>query len=78
MGDRVYFAGDLTRQGTYAEYTAIDERLVALAPKSFSDTQAACIPLVALTAWEAFEERLGIAVGGDNKTVLIIGGKQTF
>lgn len=28
-----YFAGDATRNGTYAEYVAIDERIAAHAPK---------------------------------------------
>src|SRR5690625_5045020 len=38
--------------GTYAEYVAVDEELVALKPKSISFEEAAAVPLAGLTAWQ--------------------------
>ena len=59
IGDEVYFChgglGD--RQGNYAEYTTVDEQLVAHKPKSISFVEAAAAPLVLITAWEALYER---------------------
>ena len=74
VGDRVYYAGDLTRQGTNAEFHAVDERIVAKAPQSLSDVEAAVLPLVSLTAWEAFFDRLNIYPGAEGQSLLIIGG----
>lgn len=59
-GDKVYYSGDLTRQGSNAEYQLIDERLVALKPSSLSDAEAAALPLTTITAWELLFEHLGI------------------
>lgn len=53
-GDRVWYAGDLTREGSNAEYQAVDERIISLVPKSLSNEEAAALPLTALTAWECF------------------------
>jgi len=74
VGDRVYYAGDLTRQGTNAEFHAVDERIVAQAPATLSDVEAAVLPLVSLTAWEAFFDRLNIDPTTEGKSLLIIGG----
>ena len=60
VGDEVYFAGALNRQGANAEYTAVDHRLVALKPNSVDHITASSMPLCALTAWEGFEDKLGI------------------
>jgi NADPH2:quinone reductase len=59
-GDAVYYSGDLTRAGCNAEYQAVDSRLVARKPPSWSFADAAAIPLVGLTAWELLFERMGI------------------
>jgi len=59
-GDMVYYAGDLTRQGSNAEYQLVDERLVGHKPKSLSDAEAAALPLTAITAWEMLFEHLKI------------------
>jgi zinc-binding alcohol dehydrogenase family protein len=59
-GDKVYYAGDLNRQGSNAEYQLVDERLVGLKPKSLTDADAAALPLTAITAWELLFEHLGI------------------
>ena len=47
-GDRVYYAGDVTRQGTNSEYHAVDERIVGHMPKSLDFAQAAALPLTAI------------------------------
>ncbi len=59
-GDIVYYAGDLNRQGSNAEYQLVDERIVGSKPKSLSDSEAAALPLTTITAWEMLFEHLGI------------------
>lgn len=56
VGDAVYARPDKSRIGTFAEFIAIDEKDVALKPKNLSMEQAASIPLVGLTAWQALIE----------------------
>lgn len=65
VGDEVYFcqAGFNGRQGTYAEYAVVDEALVAHKPKSLDFVQAAAVPLVLLTAWEALYDRVSLKAG---------------
>lgn len=75
IGDEVYYAGDITKQGSNAEYQIIDERIVGKKPKSLSIEEAAAIPLTALTAWETLFDRIRISPEKDKgKTILIIGG----
>ena len=52
MGDEVYYAGELERPGSNAEYQAVDERLVGRKPKSIGFAEAAALPLTSITAWE--------------------------
>lgn len=56
VGDAVYARPDKSRIGTFAEFIAVDEKDVALKPKNLSMEQAASIPLVGLTAWQALIE----------------------
>ena len=58
VGDRVFYAGDLTRQGSNAELQLVDERIVGLAPTSLSNAEAAALPLTSITAWELLFDRL--------------------
>jgi zinc-binding alcohol dehydrogenase family protein len=75
VGDEVYYAGDLTKQGSNAEYQIIDERIVGHKPKSLTVEQAAAMPLTGLTAWEILFDRIRIDPEKDKgKTILIIGG----
>ena len=65
-GDEVYFcAGGLGRQdtGNYAEYTVVDETLVATKPASVSFAEAAAAPLVLITAWESLYDRSRLETG---------------
>ncbi len=57
-GDRVWYAGDLTRQGSHAEYQAVDARLVGRMPDTLDFAEAAALPLTAITAWELLFDRL--------------------
>ncbi|MEM8736580.1 MAG: zinc-binding alcohol dehydrogenase family protein, partial [Planctomycetota bacterium] len=75
-GDEVFYAGDITRQGTNSEYHLVDERIVGRKPKTLSFAEAAALPLTSITAYEAFFDRLGIDIDGVNssRSLLIIGG----
>lgn len=59
VGDQVWYAGDLTRSGSNAEFQLVDERIVGKKPSSLSNEQAAAMPLTAITAWELLFDRLG-------------------
>lgn len=56
VGDEVYTRVADFHIGTFAEYIAVHEIDLALKPKNISMEEAASIPLVALTAWQAFEK----------------------
>ncbi|CAN5277240.1 zinc-binding alcohol dehydrogenase family protein [soil metagenome] len=75
VGDAVYYAGDITRPGSNAEFQLVDERIVGVKPKSLSFAEAAALPLTTITAYEAFFDRLGIDRDGADKgqSLLIIG-----
>lgn len=74
-GDEVYYAGDITRPGSNAEFQLVDERIVGNKPKSLSFAQAAALPLTTITAYESFFDRLGIDRDGADRgqSILIIG-----
>ncbi|WP_031373142.1 zinc-binding alcohol dehydrogenase family protein [Lysobacter antibioticus] len=76
VGDRVYYAGDITRPGTNSELHLVDERIVGAAPKSLSAAEAAALPLTAITAWELLFQRMPYDSehGGRGKTLLVIAG----
>ncbi len=52
-GDAVYSRPDIARNGAYAEYVAVRETEVAHKPTTISHVEAASLPLVSITAWEA-------------------------
>lgn len=56
-GDRVFARPDDARIGTFAERIAVAESDLALVPTGISTAEAAALPLVALTAWQALVER---------------------
>lgn len=75
-GDEVY--GDINekalegpkKSGSLAEYTAVEERLLALKPKNLDFVQAAALPLAIETAYEGLE-RTGFSAG---KSLLVLNG----
>jgi zinc-binding alcohol dehydrogenase family protein len=74
-GDEVYYAGDITRSGTNAEFHLVDERIVGRKPASLSHAESAALPLTTITAYEAFFDRLRIDRDGADagQALLIIG-----
>lgn len=63
VGDEVYARPADHRIGTFAELIAMDEADVALKPKKLTMEEAASIPLVALTAWQALVEKANLKKG---------------
>jgi len=72
-GDAVFYAGDITRPGSNAEFQLVDERIVGKKPASLSFPEAAGLPLTAITAWELLFDRLG-ATKDSTGALLVIGG----
>ncbi|EIU7182382.1 zinc-binding alcohol dehydrogenase family protein [Pseudomonas aeruginosa] len=74
-GDRVWYAGDITRPGSNSELHRVDERIAGHLPKSLDFAQAAALPLTTITAWELLFERLQIAEGkaDQGQSLLVVG-----
>lgn len=75
-GDRVFYAGEIGRQGSFAEYQLVDEFLAARMPAALNFAEAAALPLTALTAWSALFARMKIPRSPEanaGKTILIVG-----
>ena len=72
-GDAVFYAGAVDRAGSNAELQLVDERIVGRKPATLDFAQAAALPLTAITAWELLFDRLGVARGDQNKTLLVVG-----
>ncbi len=63
IGDEVYARADDFRIGTFAEFVPVKESSLAPKPTGLSMVEAASIPLVGLTAWQALVERGGLKRG---------------
>ena len=73
-GDRVWYAGAVNRPGCNSELHVVDERIVARAPDSLDDGEAAALPLTTITAWELLFDRLRVPRGGGaGRSLLVIG-----
>lgn len=78
VGDEVYARAKDDHIGTFAEFISIHEGVVVLKPKTLNMDEAASIPLVGLTAWQALVEKAQLKAG---QKVLIhagSGGVGTF
>ena len=74
-GDEVFYAGDITRPGTNAEFHVVDERIVGRKPSTLSFAEAAAMPLTSITAWEILFDSLALSEGeGAGESLLVIGG----
>ena len=62
-GDEVYARPDSDRIGTFAELISIKEASAAKKPKTLTMEEAASIPLVGLTAWQALVEKADLKRG---------------
>jgi NADPH:quinone reductase-like Zn-dependent oxidoreductase len=69
LGDAVY--GYPLMGGGWAQYCVVAETDAALKPKSVTYAEAASVPLVALTAWQALVDTISLEKG---QTILIQGG----
>ncbi|MEN8407228.1 zinc-binding alcohol dehydrogenase family protein [Acinetobacter seifertii] len=75
VGDVVWYAGALNRQGSNSELQLVDERIVGHKPKTLEATEAAALPLTAITAWEMLFDRLQVPkTAPENTIILVIGG----
>src|ERR1043165_7414418 len=70
-GDPVFAYVSLDSGGGYAQYAVVPEKEAAPKPKSLSYEEAAAVPIVALTAWQALIDVAKLSAG---QTVLIHGG----
>ncbi len=78
VGDEVYARPNKDRIGTFAEFIAMDESDVALKPRSLTMEEAASIPLVGLTAWQALVEMAKVQPGQKVFIQAGSGGVGTF
>ena len=75
VGDEVFYAGDVTRDGTNAALHAVDERIVGKKPATLDFVESAGLPLTSITAWEMlFDSFRLVEGGGDGQVLLVIGG----
>lgn len=77
-GDEVYARADDFRIGTFAELVAVKESSLALKPKNLTMDEAASMPLVALTAWQALVEKANLKKGQKVFIQAGSGGVGTF
>ena len=77
-GDEVYARPDDFRIGTFAEFVAVKETSLALKPKNLTMEEAASIPLVGLTAWQALVEKADLKQGQKVFIQAGSGGVGTF
>ena len=78
VGDEVFAQPAVLKIGTLAEYIAINETNVALKPQNISMEEAASIPLVGLTAWQALIEKANLKKGQKVFIQAGSGGVGTF
>ncbi|POM80836.1 Alcohol dehydrogenase [Phytophthora palmivora] len=71
VGDAVFAMTPYSDFGTFAEFVTIDEKFVALKPANITFEEAASIPYVALTSYQALHEHADLKAG---ERVLILGG----
>lgn len=71
IGDKVFFRPEIEKQGTYADEIVVPARFVAPMPHGLTYEEAASLPLVGLTVWQALVEEGNIKAGD---RVLILGG----
>jgi NADPH:quinone reductase-like Zn-dependent oxidoreductase len=78
IGDAVYARPADHRIGTFAELISIHENDVAMKPRNLSMEEAASIPLIGLTAWQALVEKAGLKKGQKVFIQAGSGGVGTF
>lgn len=62
-GDAVYASIFDLGSGSFADFVAVPERAAAVKPANLSFVEAASVPMVGLTAWQAFHEKIQLQPG---------------
>jgi len=70
-GDEVYYAGDITRPGSNAEFQLVDERIVGRKPATLPFADAAALPLTTITAWETLFDHLGATAESEGDFLIV-------
>jgi len=78
LGDEVYARPDDFRIGTFAQFVPVKEASLALKPQRLTMEEAASIPLVGLTAWQALIEKANVRKGQKVFIQAGSGGVGTF
>jgi len=78
VGDEVYSRPADFRIGTFAEFISVNEKDAAMKPKNISMEEAASIPLVGLTVWQALAEKANLKKGQKVFIQAGSGGVGTF
>ncbi|HEO8418452.1 NADP-dependent oxidoreductase [Niallia sp. FSL W8-0635] len=78
VGDEIYARPRKSKIGTFAEYIAIHEEDIALKPKNLSFEEAASIPLVGLTTYQALADIMQLQKGQKILIQAGAGGVGTF
>ncbi|HVK51560.1 MAG TPA: zinc-binding alcohol dehydrogenase family protein [Pseudoxanthomonas sp.] len=75
-GDEVYYAGDITRSGSNAQFQLVDERIVGRKPATLDFAQAAAMPLTTITAWELLFHRMPFSIDAEcnGRSLLVLAG----
>ena len=68
-GDEVYYAGDITRAGSNAQFQLVDECIVGRKPATLDFAEAAALPLTTITAWELLFHRMPYSIVSGREAV---------
>lgn len=74
VGDEVWYAGAIDRPGSNSEFQLVDERIVGMKPKTLSASDAAALPLTAITAWELLFDRMQAPRNAEMPASLLVVG----
>jgi len=74
VGDEVWYAGQVDRPGSHAEFQLVDERIMSKKPESLNFAEAAALPLTSLTAWEILFDRLELQLAPHEARRLLVTG----
>ncbi|MEV4532677.1 zinc-binding alcohol dehydrogenase family protein [Asanoa sp. NPDC049518] len=73
VGDEVYYAGQIDRPGSNAQFQAVNENIVGHKPAALDFAEAAALPLTTITAWEMLFDHFGLT-SASTGTLLVVGG----
>jgi len=71
VGDEVYWAGQINRPGSDAQFQLVDERIVGHKPRTIDFADAAALPLTTITAWELLFDRLGLTADSTGHLLVV-------